>query len=580
MKFIKLLLITWSLSANAGLPPATLSGQSSATKPTTFTTQVPYNQATQIAGTQSLIETGNENILKNPSFEASTLSGWTCTTGTCTVETTVFSSGKQSVKIVPSANVFDFGQSVNTSANIQKQGVVGIVYNFPATCQTAIINSKIDGATQTSVPSSSLIYDGSFHSIEVPIIFGSTSAGIQVFAGSTCTGNIYLDAAYVKQGIGFQNLMLDNTYSAQVTTTSGAIASQSKTFIASCTAANGTVCTFTAGIFTTAPNCTATISPLGAYGLGLTVTSSGFTLYSFQTNTTSAQASVQATVTCQKSGNDYLASSSNVYTQASANYSRRAYTPTFTGFGTVSSVDCYESREGEFNDIDCKFTSGTSTAVEARVSLPNSNVSSSAIASIRGAGGVGIINQATASSYYPLIEQSVGYLTFGIQTAAASGLNKLTGSNFLASGQIFHFTARVPIAGWSNSAQIVGSFAGVPTVPSYNGAIDTFSFTFGTTNGTTACSASPCSYLDQIGSQVSSITRSATGNYTINFARTYTKLKCPSVTVQRGAANAAIQESASALTCSSCNSLSLNAEIPSSGAYADVFGTIQCQGTY
>lgn len=53
-----------------------------------------------------------------------------------------------------------------------------------------------------------------------------------------------------------------------------------------------------------------------------------------------------------------------------------------------------------------------------------------------------------------------------------------------------------------------------------------FSVSYGTTNATTVCSASPCSYLDQIGNYVTSVTRSGTGVYSLNTTKTYSKLKC------------------------------------------------------
>ena len=47
-----------------------------------------------------------------------------------------------------------------------------------------------------------------------------------------------------------------------------------------------------------------------------------------------------------------------------------AYTPTFTGFGTATGVECLWRRVGADSQQACKFVTGTVTAVEARVSLP------------------------------------------------------------------------------------------------------------------------------------------------------------------------------------------------------------------
>ena len=71
-RFLSAFLLTLSLAAQAGLPPTTLSGQSQTVKPTTFSFKTPYNQSTKISGTESLIETGNANVLADPGAEATT----------------------------------------------------------------------------------------------------------------------------------------------------------------------------------------------------------------------------------------------------------------------------------------------------------------------------------------------------------------------------------------------------------------------------------------------------------------------------------------------------------------------------
>jgi hypothetical protein len=130
-----------------------------------------------------------------------------------------------------------------------------------------------------------------------------------------------------------------------------------------------------------------------------------------------------------------------------------AYTPTFTGFGTVSGVSIWSRRIGDTLRLRGKFTAGTSTAVEAQMTLgfngSNANVTSDAtkVPSIQMA-GAGTYSNAGAAAPVVLIESSVGYVTFGLQTAGAGGLTKALGNGFLASGGVFAFTAEIPIAGW------------------------------------------------------------------------------------------------------------------------------------
>ncbi len=67
-----------SCDALAGLPPTTIKGSRQTSPTTTFNYQVPNFQATNLGGVTSRIETGNANLLINPSFENPTVaSGWT-----------------------------------------------------------------------------------------------------------------------------------------------------------------------------------------------------------------------------------------------------------------------------------------------------------------------------------------------------------------------------------------------------------------------------------------------------------------------------------------------------------------------
>jgi hypothetical protein len=423
------------------------------------------------------------------------------------------------------------------------------------------------------VPTNNLIKDDTFRSIEIPLIFNATNAGIKFKTTTAYTGNAFFDAAVVAQGLGTQNLMLDNVYSANVTTTSGALTSLNKAgWVTSCTAANPSVCTIVG--FTVAPNCFLTASSTaGNPGVSINaISSSSVSIYTFNTATGSAQASTPVNFSCQKVGNDYLASSANVYSQASANYSRRAYTPTFTGLGTVTAIDCYESRSGEFLDVDCKFTSGISTAVEARISLP-SGLTSSPSGALRNVGKWDSSDFAATYFYTtPLVEPSVGYITVGQQTTAGGSLVKQNGNGFTSTGKVHSFTARVPIQGWSNLAQIVGSFAGYPNVPGYQGLVDTFSVSYGTTVNND-CTASPCGFLDQIGSAVTSITRSSAGSYVINTPKTYAKLFCTS-DLWRSGANLIGTVGNVKIRCLSTNACSFSTE------GVDTHGNLNCIGSY
>jgi hypothetical protein len=129
-----------------------------------------------------------------------------------------------------------------------------------------------------------------------------------------------------------------------------------------------------------------------------------------------------------------------------------AYTPTFTGFGTPTNVQIWSRRVGDTLYIRGRFTSGTSTATEARMTLgyagTNSNVTSSStkITSIQLAGG-SIFSAAGVSMYNTLIESNVGYITWGYQSGGNAGLTKVTGT-FINNGTTNAFMAEIPVDTW------------------------------------------------------------------------------------------------------------------------------------
>ncbi len=125
------------------------------------------------------------------------------------------------------------------------------------------------------------------------------------------------------------------------------------------------------------------------------------------------------------------------------------YTPTFTGFGTASSVSFFWRRLADTIEIMGKFTSGSSTATEARISLPSGlAVDSTKVPSIRHCGS--IIRSAASSihSYYPMAAGGNAYLTIGNYSDANDGLFSRNGDALFASGNVVSVNATIPISGW------------------------------------------------------------------------------------------------------------------------------------
>lgn len=198
-----------------------------------------------------------------------------------------------------------------------------------------------------------------------------------------------------------------------------------------------------------------------------------------------------------------------------SNYDWTPYTPTFTGFGTVTGVDCRHARDNTDLLLQCNFTMGTGTATEARVSLPGSLVADSTrVISPRQTAGSYTINGVTAASLPVLAEPGVGYITFGVQNASSAGWNKINGSVHSAS-TLFSVQARVPIQGWTTNQNAPLLVGGVTS--SSSGMIRIESVSFGGASEPSTCTSTPCTIYRQSGA-VTSVTRTSAGIYTINFS--------------------------------------------------------------
>lgn len=129
------------------------------------------------------------------------------------------------------------------------------------------------------------------------------------------------------------------------------------------------------------------------------------------------------------------------------------YTPTFTGFGTVNTESCDAFRVGPDLHLRVRFVAGTSTGVEARVSLPGGLTSSSVYTTVE---QVGVFVRGAASADKGgmiLIEPSVAYITFSddgiFDSDATNPLTKANGDAMSSSGNIISLHARIRITGWN-----------------------------------------------------------------------------------------------------------------------------------
>jgi len=203
----------------------------------------------------------------------------------------------------------------------------------------------------------------------------------------------------------------------------------------------------------------------------------------------------------------YPLQSQQIVAADQGDYGWTSYTPTFTGWGTPTGVECVHARLSTNLLLKCKYTSGTTTATEARVSLPGVLVAANtmSIPSLQTV-GVAFSAAAFAGSVSVLAEPGVGYVTFGLQGGSNAGLTKVNGNAFASSTQLAWF-ASIPIEGWQQNQRapvLVNS-----VLSSYEGAMRVEAAEIAN-NGT-------ASIASQFGSWVASVSRAAAGRVTVTF---------------------------------------------------------------
>jgi len=127
----------------------------------------------------------------------------------------------------------------------------------------------------------------------------------------------------------------------------------------------------------------------------------------------------------------------------------QTYIPTFTGFGTVTNIEMQFRQVGSNYEIRGKFTVGTNTATEARISLPNAftSASSSVIPTIQIAGSMARHAASTSNNQVILIEPSVTYMTVGNYwfDGTRNPILKLLGSEHTNSATFSIYNVSIPI---------------------------------------------------------------------------------------------------------------------------------------
>jgi hypothetical protein len=588
------------LQSNAAASPSwvnkSISGKTDVSASVTLEEiQVPNNQLTTTATNKHKIETGNTNILVNPSFEHSTFStGWTNSAGTFTEETALEIDGLKAAKLVLSSQIMSLTQSSTLYASQFADGVQGL----------AMVRVKSNVALkvcaiQAGTVSTSLCVDVPSHNkwglFKIPFILGATSSGISVASTGAVSGTVYVDDAYV----GATNIAADVDQSRVAgesffAGTAGCTWSRTNTAIGafgSTAACPGPTIVYSSiGQWQTTdsdlPRQTINNLPAGVYKAKFITTTTGSALVN------GALAINDGSSTC----NSVFASGNNTFGIGQIVECVFVYTSpgnrVFELFGASSGSSFIASNTNGPPSLNTKFILeyfGSGSVYSASCGAACEDTLSAKVSS---AGVVSDENQdwingncvVTITSLFTCTYTS-GIFTVAPNctvTPAESGVGTFarfqgnptntavavfTQTNSTADASEFNIICTKTGADYRAGRTIVGSFNEVVTTPGVTKPVF-FSVTYGTSGAT--CSASPCA-IDAIGT-VASVTRSGVGSYAINFPL-YSKVKCvPNATSSN------ITTTDAFMTCNSCTSLAFQTKRSDTGASQDTWGTVLCHG--
>jgi len=537
------------------------------------------------------------NLLTDGSFEDGVSEG-TCSGCTASQESSVIlatPNNEKALKLAFAASTGCYTVDKTTGANFANvQGLVGAWIKNSSAGVT--LTTRRNGADTLNVKS--IDANGYYTYYEIPDVTGSTSFGYKVCATSSITGNIFVDETFAGPAkvTGTSNKIqtqsIAKTFAVVLTPTSdlsagtsynssgsgvytlgntGIIFQKTATVIVNLTGNTSSGTLAYAYILLNGVYLPADIlrmsSTSGASTSSFVFTASVGDILTFETGSTSSVFSVHATATEHF---NTLSSTNGNTSWASCGHT----TSDFTGFGTVTNIETQCKRDGDDLVMSGKFTSGTPTAVEARLNLKHQGMALTSsgtgkIPSLKLSGSMG--RNAASTTYFgngTLMEPSVGYITFSQQSSVENIITKRLGSDVVQVGAIVVFNARIPIAGWENSNVIVASLKDTPkTIGTSGSDIQSVYFGTGATCGT-ACSTGTCTICSQVGNKITSVSWEAAGTYRLNglngvkyncsgtgVATTYAAIIHDKTTSTASYARLLLMNSAAALTNSFDNSV-------------------------
>lgn len=144
------------------------------------------------------------------------------------------------------------------------------------------------------------------------------------------------------------------------------------------------------------------------------------------------------------------------------------YTPTITGFGTVSAVDVYSRRVGDTLEVMGSFTAGTVAASTASISIGHAGVDGGVVAdTTKIAANKAILGHAavdlnSANEFtWEIVYGTTSVVYIGKQTNGVPAINVPVNGNAVAgNGNVVTFFFKIPIAGWASASNVIGGGEG------------------------------------------------------------------------------------------------------------------------
>lgn len=500
-----------------------------------------------------------ESYAQNSSFDSNTL-GCTAISGSApTITTTLALIGKGSIQFSGSANTDSWRcrtKAFPTIVNASKQQGAGL---NGQNCQIKFIYSSAYGGPVTQSEFTAYVANSSGANISGTSTLTSTYNIANPQQGRTalfffpCPYNATAANAYVDLIINHttgtsSSLVMDsfeptyakdigqgvpnNVFSAKVSSAGVVSDLNQPGWIANATISDTSLFTFNvSGASVTQPlSCTATTNTGASFDAGnisvrkegtQTATSliyrTGFTNSGNLNFTKTAYA---FDLNCTKAGSDFI---QPTITPNNWNFNSRPWTLVTQGFGTTTqSGVCDYSRVGPQLYGRCVFTTGTTTAVAARIYLPAGLKGSTKY--VTNPVQVGTISRKTAAASTrkrAVLTAFAGddflVVSNDDYTTAADPFTPITGSGWAGNSEIqsIEFNLEVQDNGvnWTenqNAPQLIGS-----VTSNASGALRTEYAVVDT-----VCTTTPCTISRSSGG-FSSITRTSTGNYVANFSATW-----------------------------------------------------------